>query len=406
MMMLPEEAHAARFRRRGRAAPAATPRTGTVRAMNAPSPEVEHARSAGLRYVDDTTPGFRRTRVRGGFAYHDSTGKKITDEAEIARIASIAIPPAYEDVWICPLAHGHIQATARDARGRKQYRYHKRWREVRDANKYESTIAFAKALPAIRARVETDLRGADMSREHVLATVVALLEETLIRVGNETYARDNKSYGLTTLRSRHVRVEGEKRIRLKFRGKSGVEHAIAVDDRRLARTIKRCRDLPGELLFSYIDDAGDAQPVRSEDVNDYIREISGGDFSAKNVRTWAATVACALELERIGPAATVAAAKANLKAACTVTAAKLGNTPTVARNAYVHPAVVETYLDTHELVLPAVRASRNANALDADERRVLRFLERAQRDDPSSNRVALLERSVAAAERARANANP
>ncbi len=370
--------------------------------MTDPSPEIEHARAAGLRYVDDTTPGFGRKRVRGGFAYHDVSGKRITDEDEIARIRSIAIPPAYENVWICPLPHGHVQATARDARGRKQYRYHKRWREVRDANKYESTIAFAKTLPAIRARVAADLRRGEMTRENVLATVVSLLEETLIRVGNETYARDNDSYGLTTLRSRHVRIEGEKRIRLKFRGKSGVEHAIAVNDKRLARTIKRCRDLPGELLFSYIDDEGTPQPVRSDDVNDYIREISGGDYSAKNFRTWAATVACAIDLERIGPAATVAEAKANVKAACTVTAAKLGNTPTVCRNAYVHPAIVETYLDTRELALPKPpRAAAGSAHLDVDERRVLRFLERANAADGGADRVALLRRSVAEAKRKR-----
>ncbi|MBD5633177.1 MAG: DNA topoisomerase IB [Candidatus Eremiobacteraeota bacterium] len=367
--------------------------------MNAPSEEIEHARAAGLRYVNDTTPGFRRKRTRGGFTYYDAAGRRITAADEIARIKALAIPPAYEDVWICPLAHGHVQATARDARGRKQYRYHKRWREVRDANKYESTVAFAKALPAIRERVAADMAGSEMTRDKVLATVVKLLEETLIRIGNETYARDNDSYGLTTLRARHVKVEGEKRIRLKFRGKSGVEHAITGEDRRLAKTIKRCRDLPGEMLFSYIDDAGEAQPVRSEDVNEYLREISGGDFSAKDFRTWAATVGCALELERAGPAGTVAEAKQNLKSACTATAKKLGNTPTVCRNSYVHPAVVETYLDTRVLTLPKVRAGVAGTGLDDDERRVLRFLEEDARGDRHSERVAMLEKSVQAARR-------
>jgi DNA topoisomerase-1 len=239
-----------------------------------------------------------------------------------------------------------------------------------------------------------------MSRENVLATVVKLLEATLIRVGNETYARENESYGLTTLRARHVRIEGDRRIRLRFRGKSGVEHAIAVEDRRLATTIRRCRDLPGELLFSYVDDAGEVQPVRSDDVNAYLREISGGDFSAKDFRTWAATVSCALELERIGPATTVAEAKANVKAACAATAKRLGNTATVCRTAYVHPAVVETYLDTRELVLPKVRASATKGAgLDENERRVLRFLERAARGEHRPDRLTLLRKSVDAAQR-------
>jgi DNA topoisomerase-1 len=367
------------------------------------TPEIEHARAAGLRYVDDTTPGFRRTRIRGGFAYTDTEGRPITDPDEIARIRSIAIPPAYEDVWICPHPHGHVQATARDARGRKQYRYHKRWREVRDANKYASTIAFAKALPGLRAQVARDLALPDMTRPKVLATVVRLLEDTHARVGNETYARDNDSYGLTTLRARHVRVEGDKRIRLKFRGKSGVEHAITIEDRRLAKTIKRCRDLPGEVLFTYLDEAGDPQPVRSDDVNAYLREHTGGDFSAKDFRTWAATIAVALELEKLGTAHTVSEAKQHVKSACTSASKLLGNTPSVCRNAYVHPAIVETYLDTRELRLPKARAARTnaAGALDADERRVLAFLEAAERGDRRTDRVALLERSVAAARRTR-----
>jgi len=229
--------------------------------------ELAHARSAGLRYVDARMlPGIERRRTRSGFEYFDATGKRIEDEGELARIRALAIPPAYESVWICPIPHGHVQATARDAKGRKQYRYHKRWREVRDANKYESTVAFAHALPALRARVARDLLLPDMSRDKVLATVVRIMEKTLIRVGNETYARENESYGLTTLRPRHVRIEANKRIRLRFRGKSGVEHAVTIEDRRLARTVKRCRDLPGETLFSYVDDARSARAVQSDDV--------------------------------------------------------------------------------------------------------------------------------------------
>jgi len=389
---------------------AAVAKAGTIGFVTAtttsvgPAPEIAHARAAGLRYVDDSTPGFGRKRIRGGFAYFDAAGRRITDEAELGRIKALAIPPAYEDVWICPSAHGHVQATARDARGRKQYRYHKRWREVRDANKYESTVAFANVLPALRLRVRHDLALPELGRERVLATVVTLLEATNIRVGNESYARENGSYGLTTLRSRHVRIEGEKCIRLKFRGKSGVEHSVAVEDRRLARTIARCRDLPGELLFNYIDGTGEAQPVHSDDVNGYLREITGGDFSAKDFRTWAATVACARELAAAGGAATVAEAKAKVNAACAATARILGNTPAVCRKSYVHPAVIETYLDHHELRLPSVRPKRGAGragALSADERRVLAFLEQAARRDRGSERVALLEKSIAAARRKR-----
>lgn len=366
--------------------------------------EVEHARSAGLRYVDDRHPGLRRERTRSGFSYFDAQGRPITDETELTRIRALAIPPAYEDVWICPHPTGHVQATARDAKGRKQYRYHKRWREVRDANKYEATIAFANALPKLRERVERDFRKGDMSRDNVLATVVRMLETTLIRVGNESYARDNKSYGLTTLRARHVKVEGERRVRLTFRGKSGVAHAVAIDDRRLARAIKRCRDLPGELLFTYLDDAGEAQPIASDDVNAYLREATGGDFSAKDFRTWFATVACATELEAAGPADTQARAKQAVVAALTATSRRLGNTPAVCRKAYVHPVVIERYLDEHHLDLPKLRASRKPGGLDLQERRVLAFLEHAREHDADRGRLKTLERSVAVARKKRARA--
>ena len=366
--------------------------------------EVEHARSAGLRYVDDRHPGLRRERTRSGFSYFDAQGRPITDDAELTRIRSLAIPPAYEDVWICPNPNGHVQATARDAKGRKQYRYHKRWREVRDANKYEATIAFAKALPSLRERVERDFRKGDLSRDNVLATVVRMLETTLIRVGNETYARDNKSYGLTTLRARHVKVEGERRVRLTFRGKSGVAHAVAIDDRRLARAIKRCRDLPGELLFTYLDDAGEAHPIASDDVNAYLREATGGDFSAKDFRTWFATVTCSTELEAAGIVDTQAQAKQMVVAALTATAKRLGNTPAVCRKAYVHPVVIERYLDEHRLDLPKLRASRKPGGLDLQERRVLAFLEHAQEHDADRVRLHALKRSVAAAKAKRAHA--
>jgi DNA topoisomerase-1 len=341
--------------------------------------EIADARSAGLRYVDDATPGYSRKRAKTGFAFFDRAGKKLTDEAEIARIKSLAIPPAYESVWICPFPNGHVQATARDAKGRKQYRYHKKWREVRDAGKYESTLAFALALPVIRKRVAADIGRDCMDRQKVLATVVRLLEDTLVRVGNEGYAKENGSFGLTTLRGRHVKIEGEKRIRLRFRGKSGVQHEITVEDRRLARTIKRCRDLPGEKLFEYRADDGTIQPVHSSDVNAYLREICGGDFSAKDFRTWAGTVACARELESLGAAGTQAAAKQNVTLACAAAAKRLGNTPAVCRKAYVHPTIIETYLDDHVLVLPKPRATAATRGLDDDERRVYAFLKAAQK---------------------------
>ena len=359
--------------------------------------EVADARSVGLRYVEDSIPGYSRKRSRSGFVFFDRNGKKLTDDAEVARIKSLAIPPAYENVWICPFPNGHVQATARDAKGRKQYRYHKKWREVRDANKYESTMAFALALPAIRKRVGADIGKECMNREKVLATVVRLLEDTLIRVGNEGYAKDNGSFGLTTLRARHVKIEGEKRIKLNFRGKSGVQHAVTIEDKRLARTIKKCRDLPGEVLFSFLDDDGNAQPVHSEDVNAYLREATGGDFSAKDFRTWAGTVECAVQLEKIGPAANAAEAKRNITLACTETSKMLGNTPAVCRKAYVHPSVIDAYLDDLSLRLPKPRQSAATKGLGADERRVYAFLHDAKKTDASKKRIAQLERSVAAA---------
>ena len=375
--------------------------TGMTNDVTTTAPEAEHARSAGLRYVDDSVPGITRKRVRAGFDFFDPAGKRITDEGELQRIKSLAVPPAYEDVWICPIPSGHMQATARDAKGRKQYRYHKRWREVRDENKYASTIEFGQALPKLRARVAKDLRADCMDKAKVIATVVRMLDDTLIRVGNESYARDNDSYGLTTLRPRHVRVIGEKRVRLKFRGKSGVEHAVTIDDRRLAKTVVRCRNLPGELLFTYLDDDGAPQPVGSDDVNEYLRETMEGDFSAKDFRTFAATVICAVALEAAGVAETVAAAKANVTAAVTETAERLGNTPSVCRKSYVHPMIIETYLDERKLELPRVKGSESAAVPTAElrlnERRVLKFLTDLAGRDEGRERLERLERSLKAA---------
>jgi DNA topoisomerase-1 len=367
--------------------------------VEAASTEVQHARAAGLRYVDDGMPGFARKRRGSHFVYLDAAGKALKDEEQLARIRALAIPPAYDNVWICPLPNGHVQATARDAKGRKQYRYHKRWREVRDTNKYESTVAFASVLPALRARVASDLAKPDVSRERVLASVVRMLEATLVRVGNEEYAKENGSYGLTTLRTRHVRIEGEKRIRLSFRGKSGVEHTVSIDDRRLARTIKRCRDLPGQTLFRYLDEAGDAHPVDSADVNEYVREATSGDFSAKDFRTWSATVICALALEAAGGAETLAEAKQNVVAAVAATAKRLGNTAAVCRKAYVHPLVIETYLDNLALALPKVSRRNRPEGFDPDEGRVFAFLKKAGTLDRRARDLALLEKSVRRAKR-------
>jgi DNA topoisomerase-1 len=334
---------------------------------------VAAARSAGLRYVDDRMPGIRRKRTGRSFAYYAADGSRVADPRELARIRKLAVPPAYRDVWICPLPNGHVQATGRDARGRKQYRYHAQWREVRDATKYHRAVAFAKALPAIRRRVEHDLQLDGLPREKVLAAIVRLLDATAIRVGNEEYARANASFGLTTLRTRHVKVAGST-LRFRFRGKSGVEHAIALDDARVARVVRRCRDLPGEELFSYSDGAGEQVPLHSEDVNAYLREIAGDEFTAKDFRTWSATVACAEELASRSAAATARERRAAANAALAAVAEKLGNTPAICRRCYVHPAVLGDYAEAGVIALPS---ARRIGGLSAVEARVLKFLERA-----------------------------
>lgn len=305
--------------------------------------EREAAREAHLRYVSDARPGIRRQGGDDGFSYRRPDGRAVDDEPTLRRIAALAIPPAWTDVWICPLANGHLQATGRDARGRKQYRYHSRWRAVRDEAKYERTIAFGRALPRIRERVRRDLALPGLPREKVLAAIVDVMDLTSIRVGNEEYARENKTFGLTTLRNRHVRVDGSE-IRFRFRGKSGKEHRISLHDPRLARIVKRCRDVPGYELFQYIDDAGDHHPVDAADVNAYLREASGEDFTAKDFRTWNGTLTAALALERFEPFASPAEAKRNIARAIELVAAQLGNTVAVCRKCYVHPAVLDAYL--------------------------------------------------------------
>ncbi len=275
-------------------------------------------------------------------------GKPIRDEQRLLRIKRLAIPPAWTDVWICPSPNGHIQATGRDARRRKQYRYHERWREIRDENKYDRLVNFGKALPKIRRRLKKDLALSGLPREKVLATIVQLLERSLIRVGNEEYARENKSFGLTTMQDRHVDVKGSK-LRFRFRGKSGRQHEVDVTDRRIARIVSKLQDLPGQSLFQYLDDEGNVRDITSQDVNEYLREITGEDFTAKDFRTWAGTVLAAIALSAAGEFETKKQAKANIKNAIEAVAKILGNTPAVCRQCYIHPAVLETYLNGNSI---------------------------------------------------------
>jgi DNA topoisomerase-1 len=335
------------------------------------------AREAGLRYVSDTAPGIRRRRVGEQFEYIAPNGEQIEDEQTLRRIRSLAIPPAWTDVWICPSPKGHVQATGRDARGRKQYRYHPRWREVRDEAKYERVMAFAEALPRIRQQVEEDLARPGLSREKVLAAVVRLLESTLIRVGNEEYARQNRSYGLTTLRNRHVEVNGAK-LEFHFRGKGDKLHRVGVRDRRLARVIRHLQELPGQELFQYVDESGQRHSIQSDDVNAYLRAISGQDFTAKDFRTWAGTVLAALAFVQVGAFESQTQARRQVVRAIEIVAARLGNTPAVCRKCYVHPGVIESYLDGTLLASLRDRvnevAAEQAGALSGDEARVLELL--------------------------------
>jgi len=313
----------------------------------APAPIVdprEAAEEAGLRYVSDEAPGILRRRAGKGFAYRLPGGGPVRDTAVLKRIRALAIPPAWTQVWICPRADGHIQATGRDARGRKQYRYHPRWRAVRDAVKYDHMLDFARALPGIRTRVKADMARPGLPREKVLATVVHLLDTTLIRVGNDDYAKQNRSYGLTTLRNRHVAVEGAT-LRFTFKGKSGRSWELDIRDRRVARIVRACQELPGQELFGYRDAEGEPRDVGSADVNAYLREIAGREVTAKDFRTWAGTVLAAVALREFEAVDRQAAAKRNLRAAIERVAARLGNTPTICRQCYVHPAVLESYLE-------------------------------------------------------------
>jgi DNA topoisomerase-1 len=352
------------------------------------SPHVrEHraaARRAGLRYVTDGVPGIRRRRAGTGWAFYTPAGERIVSKAERRRIRALAIPPAWTEVWICPDPDGHIQATARDARGRKQYRYHPAYRAARDQSKFRRVLEFSEVLPAIREQVERDLRAPDLTRRQILATVVRLLDKTLIRVGNDEYARENRSYGLTTLRGRHVEITGPK-LRFSFRGKSGINHTVAISDRRLARIVQRCQDLPGQEIFKYLDAEDRRQTISSDDVNAYLREITGRDITAKDFRTWAGTMLAARELRVLGPAPSQRQAKQNILQAVDIVAERLGNTRSVCRKYYIHPALQEAYLRGMTARLPdgagsrRVRRRRASPALRRDEVAVLQFLERQER---------------------------
>lgn len=308
------------------------------------APTGDDAREAGLRYTTDIQPGIRRRRAGRGFTYLDPDGERIRDRSTLKRLRALAIPPAWTDVWICRLPNGHLQATGRDARGRKQHRYHARFRAHREASKFDRLVAFAQVLPAIRARVDADLARPGLPREKVLAAIVRLLELTLIRVGNDEYARLNRSFGLTTLRDRHAHVEGAG-VRFRFRGKSGRLHEVGLRDRRLAAIVRRCQELPGQDLFQYLDEDDTPCDVRSEDVNDYLREIAGADVSAKDFRTWAGTVLAFRALRSLGSPDTEHAARRNVVAAVQQASGRLGNTPAVTRSSYVHPRLVAAYLD-------------------------------------------------------------
>jgi DNA topoisomerase I len=302
------------------------------------------AESAGLRHVSDARPGIHRKKAGKGFTYTRADGSKLSEPDVLKRIKSLAIPPAWTDVWICPWADGHIQATGRDAKGRKQYRYHARFREVRESTKYEHVVAFADALPCIREKVREHMALRGLPREKVLATVVHLLQSTLIRVGNDDYAKQNKSYGLTTLKNRHAAVDGNE-VRFRFTGKSGKQWSLRVCDRRIAKIIKACQELPGQELIQYLDEEGNCRDVTSTDVNDYLREITGKDITAKDFRTWAGTVLAAMALNELESFDSAAQAKRNLRAAIEKVSARLGNTPTICRKCYVHPEVLNSYMD-------------------------------------------------------------
>ena len=336
------------------------------------------AHEAGLRYSTDARPGIRRRAHGKNFVYFTPAGSRLKDPATLTRIRRLAIPPAWQDVWISPHENGHIQATGRDARGRKQYRYHADWRQRRDENKFGRMIAFARALPRIRRRVQRDISRRGMPRDKALATVVRLLEATLIRVGNDEYARQNRSYGLTTMRNQHARVSGAQ-VSFNFRGKSGKRHEISVRDPQLARIVRHCQDMPGQELFGYEDEKGQPHDISSQDVNAYLREISGEDFTAKDFRTWAGTVLAALALREFEAVTQAAQAKKNVLTAIEAVARMLGNTPAVCRKCYVHPDILDSYLAGNTIATIQQRAAgkidRSLSKLKPEEAAVLMLIQ-------------------------------
>ena len=331
----------------------------------------------GLRYVSDAAPGYSRKRTSTSFSFYDKDGERITNPDIIRRIKSIGIPPAYESVWICPSPNGHIQATGVDARGRKQYRYHPKWRELRDQDKYEHTMKFAAALPLLRQRVAADMKRDGLPREKVLATIVSLLEKTLIRVGNSEYANQNKSYGLTTMRRKHVEIKGST-LRFEFTGKSGKQWKLQVQDRRIAAIVRRCSEMPGHELFKYLDDEGQVGTIDSGDVNAYIKEITRQDFTAKDFRTWVGTVFAALALSEYKKYDSQAEAKRNVLAAFDRVAKQLGNTRAICRKCYIHPEILSAYMSGDLIRMTdakiADKFKRQYASLNADEVMVLAFL--------------------------------
>ncbi len=346
----------------------------TAPVMNTPQ---EVAKQAGLRYVSDVISGFSRKKSGEGFAYYDTKGNHITDPEVIQRINSLAIPPAYTDVWICPYANGHIQATGMDERGRKQYRYHADWQQARQATKYHRMKAFGEALPKIRRQVAEDLKLPGVPREKVLATLVDLLEKTLIRVGNEEYAKENKSYGLTTMQNKHVEVDAHE-ITFNFKGKSNQYHEITLKDKKLAKIVNELQDLPGQELFQYIDKDDNLHSIHSDDINDYLQEITGQEFTAKDFRTWRGTVLAAATLCKCEPCTTEIEMRHNLNDAIKIVAGELGNTPAVCRKAYVHPVLLETYSEAKSLAAlnnyPPEELEKFKN-LHKDEAVIMVFLE-------------------------------
>jgi DNA topoisomerase I len=355
-----------------------------------PPTSVEAAVDARLRYVGDRQPGIARKANGKGFIYAGPDGTPVKDAETLRRIRSLVIPPAWQDVWICPHSDGHLQATGRDAKRRKQYRYHSRWREVRDGNKYERMIAFGKQLPVIRRRVGRDLARPGLPRQKILATVVRLLEVTLIRVGNEEYAKHNDSFGLATMRDQHVSVNGSN-VRFEFRGKSGISHSIELHDRRLARIVRRSRDLPGYELFQYIDEEGVRRTIDSADVNTYLHDIAGAEFTTKDFRTWAGTVLAARALREFSAFDSQAQAKRNVLRAVEAVAKQLGNTKAVCRKCYIHPDVLDAYLDGRLADMLDRHAGRelrsNLHRLPPEEAAVLALLHQGfQRDKRMARR--------------------